>query len=363
VRRDQPETADWRALRETSAEKAGDRQVLQQKLERLPSGHPSSPYQPDDSGDDRKHEPSGRAGDDRDSPDAGLPSADDCPHEPPREPGDADWRPLTDAEHAEHVTDDRARLDKARADGLETRLQHTTDADHEQWSEERAVMHDEIIAYMCEAAHDVPCEHQAILAGGLPGAGKTTVLEQHAGVDRSHYLTINPDDIKAEMAKRGMMPEIEGLTPMEASELAHEESSYIAKQLALRALPGGKNVIWDITMSSLESTEKRIDDLREFGYSRVEAIFVDIPVATSIQRADARHREDHDSYRAGEGLGGRYIAPEIIRAQADPDWGSLNRRTFEQVKPKVDAWRQYDNSVRGRAAQLVDSGGREEDRV
>ena len=37
---------------------------------------------------------------------------------------------------------------------------------------------------------------------------------------------------------------------MEASELVHEESSYLANQLALRAQSDGKNLIWDITMSS-----------------------------------------------------------------------------------------------------------------
>ena len=39
------------------------------------------------------------------------------------------------------------------------------------------------------------------MAGGLGGAGKSTVLEKYAGIDRSKYLTINPDDIKEEMAE------------------------------------------------------------------------------------------------------------------------------------------------------------------
>lgn len=236
-----------------------------------------------------------------------------------------------------------------------------TDPDSETWARERRVGHDAIIAEVYEAARDVPCEGLSILAGGLPGAGKTTVLEHHAGVDRSQYLTINPDDIKQEMAKRGMIPEVAGLTPMEASELVHEESSHVAKQLALRAMADRKNVIWDITMSSRESTEKRINDLQRFGYSRVDAIFVDIPPETSIRRADGRHRKDHDLYRSGDGLGGRYVAPEIIGSQADPDWGSRNRRTFEQVKTRMDAWARYDNSVDGRAPQLVDFGRTEEE--
>jgi predicted kinase len=331
---------------EALPELSGDREVLRRRLERLPPGHPSSTVEEHDG--DGPSQPVEAAADAREAREA-------------RPASDADRRPLTDTEHAEHVSEIRELLDKARAEGLATELLHTTDADHEQWSEERTVLHDAIIADIYGAARDVPCERRALLAGGLPGAGKTTVLEDHAGVDRSQYLTINPDDIKEQMAERGMIPEVAGLTPMEASELVHEESSYVAKQLALRAMPDGKNVVWDITMSSRESTERRINDLREFGYSRVDGIFVDIPVQTSIQRADRRHRDGHDDYRAGQGLGGRFVAAEVVAYQADPDWGSRNRRTFEQIKPQLDAWTQYDNAVDGRAPLLVADGGREED--
>jgi predicted kinase len=341
---DQPPAADGLADREALPERAGGRDELAQRLRRLPPGHPSSPVEAD--GTPRPPEPGLRC---RESPDASP-------------AGDADWRPLSDAEYAEHVTKVKEALDKARADGLATEQQHTTDPDHEQWTEDRAVKQDAIIADLYGAARDVPCEGRAILAGGLPGAGKTTVLEQHAGVDCSRYLTINPDEIKNEMAKRGMIPEVAGLTPMEASDLVHEESSDVAKQLALRATATGKNIIWDITMSSRESTEKRINDLRAAGYSRVEGIFIDIPVDVGIHRSEARHREGHDSYRAGHGPGGRFVPAEVIRSQADPEWGSRNRRTFEQVKPHLDAWLRCDNSVDGRAPVLADSGDREEDK-
>lgn len=340
---DQPRVADGLAGGEALPERPGLRDELAQRLRWLPPGHPSSPVEAD--GTPRPPEPGLRC---RESADASSPA-------------DAGWRPLTDAEHAEHVTKVRERLDKARAGGLVSELRHTTDPDHEQWTEDRAVMHDAIIADLYGAASDVPCERRAILAGGLPGAGKTTVLEHHAGIDRSQYLTINPDEIKSEMAARGMIPEVAGLAPMEASDLVHEESSYIAKQLALRAMTDRKNVIWDITMASRESTERRIGDLRASGYSQVEGIFVDIPVDAGIRRSEARHRAGLDSYRAGHGPGGRFIPAEVISSQADPDWGSRNRRTFEQVKPQFDTWSLCDNSVDGRPPVLVDSSSRGED--
>jgi predicted kinase len=345
VRTDQPRVTDDPADREWLRERPGDRDELRQRLERLPPGHPSSPVEAD--GSPRPPEPGLRS---HETPDA------DTSRE-------ADSRPLTDAEHAEHVNEVRARLDKARTDGLSTETRYVTDPDGETWAPERRAGHDAIIAHLYAAAGDVPCGRRAILAGGLPGAGKTTVLEQYAGIDCSQYLTINPDEIKNEMAKRGMVPKVPDLTPMEASDLVHEESSHIAKQLALRAMPEGKNIIWDITMSSLGSTERRISDLRTAGYSRVEGIFVDIPADVGVHRSDSRHREGHDSYRAGHGEGGRFVPAEVIAAQADPDWGSRNRRTFEQIKPHLDAWLLCDNSVDGRHPLLVDSGGKEEDKL
>jgi predicted kinase len=355
VRTDQPRADDGLAERQALSVPTGDRDALRERLVRLPPGHPSSPAEAERT----------RASPERSSSSAERDRSRASPEHPqgrsPEARDSADSRPLTDAEHAEHVTDVRELLDKARADGLDTRLRYTIDPDHEQWSEDRTVLHDAIIADLYTAAKDVPCERRAVLAGGLPGAGKTTVLDQHAGIDRSQYLTINPDKIKEEIAKRGMIPEIPGLTPMEASDLVHEESSYVAKQLALRAMPDGKNIIWDITMSSRESTESRIGALRTGGY-RLDGIFVDIPVDVAIRRSDIRHREGHESYRAGQGYGGRIVPAEVTASQADSDWGSCNRRTFEQVKPLLDGWLLCDNSVDGRDPVIVDSGGREEGR-
>jgi predicted ABC-type ATPase len=264
--------------------------------------------------------------------------------------------PLTDKEWAEHVTEVRDTLDKARAVGLESHLLYTIDPDHQSWSKDRRNLHDSIINDIYDAAKDVPNQGHAIVAGGLGGAGKTTVLTGRAGIDLSNYLMINPDDLKEEMARRGMIREMDGLSPMEASDLVHEESSYLARQIALRAQSDGKNIIWDITMSTQRSTERRIGDLRDAGYSRVDGLFVDIPVEISIERTEARHREGHDKYRDEVGLGGRYVPPEVVERQSDPEFGSQNKRTFNSVRRNFNEWAVYDNSVKDRAALLRESG-------
>src|SRR6185437_10220569 len=114
---------------------------------------------------------------------------------------------------------------------------------------------------------------------------KTTILENHSNVDRSNYLTINPDEFKEELARRGLVPEVSGLSPMEASSLVHEESSHIARMLAGRALADGKNVIWDVTLSTPKSAAHRVEELRAAGYQDIQGIFVDIPIETSVIRA------------------------------------------------------------------------------
>jgi predicted ABC-type ATPase len=321
----------------------GSDEEMRDRLKDLPDGHPSSPYYDDGS----PKPPVLRL------KDIELPEADTW--EEPDQP-----RRLTDSEHIEHVKEVRSCLEQARADGLATNKLRTIDLDGEAWDKERRIGHGSIIQDLYERSAHVPNEYQALIAGGLGGAGKSTVLDQYAGIDRSQYMTINPDEIKEEMAGRGMVPQVDGLSPMEASDLVHEESSHIAKQLALRAQGDGKNLIWDITMSTQASTDQRIDDLRSAGYTRVDGIFVHIPVETSVNRADARHREGHDDYLAGKGLGGRFVPQEVIRQQADPEWGSLNRKNFESAKDRFDSWSIYDNSIDGGIPMLVDALQREE---
>jgi predicted ABC-type ATPase len=378
------EVADRRSVERGDVPRPPD--SLRQRLNELPPGHPSSSYdadggrrQPaprlrdlelaDDYGDmsESSDHDDDRLGD-LERPDAELArdlSADNPPLEAqpiveselttdPVRPAD-EPRPLTDAEWTEHVADVRDHLEKAFDVGLATDEQYTIDPRGEIWSDDRAAVHDTIIGDLITRSANIPRDHKAIIAGGLGGAGKSTVLEQHAGIDRSQYLTINPDNIKEDMANRKLIPEVEGLTPMEASALVHEEASYIAKQLAQRARAEGINIIWDITMSSSEKTEQRIEELKASGYGRIDGLFVDIPVEVSVTRADSRHRIDHDKYLAGEGLGGRLVPPEVTRAQFDEQWGSQNRKTFEGIKYRFESWSRFDNGVDDRAPLLVET--------
>jgi predicted ABC-type ATPase len=309
---------------------AGVRADLRDRITKFPPGHPSSPW--DEHGVPRP-------------PVARLSEAEHL--EPP----------LGDADYAAHVAGVNKALDAARAAGLTTDKLYAAGPDLDVWPDDRTELHHEIVDAVYRASAAVPCERRALIAGGLGGAGKTTLLDRHSDIDRSEFLTINPDSFKEELAKRGMVPKVPGLSPMEASTLAHEESSYLAWRLAHRAMADGKNIIWDITMSSVASTTLRIDELKAHGYQNIEGIFVDIPIETSVGRMGERHRGGHDRFLAGQGMGGRYVPADIIRAQADPEYGSVNRRTFETLKGQFYRWTRYDNSISGRAPAIVEQGG------
>ncbi len=212
------------------------------------------------------------------------------------------------------------------------------------WNPERAGLHSEIVRKMLKGATGVPSQGKAIIAGGLGGSGKSTVLGKHAGISQRDYLTINPDDIKEEMAKRGMVPEVKGLSPMEASPLVHEEASHIANLVAHQAYDRKKNVIWDITMSSPGSVRRRLSEMRKAGYHDVRAVFVHIPVETSVQRARDRHRRGLESFRQGQGAGGRLVPSGVIRATARAGGSNASKDTFTTLKGEFDGYKEYDNS-------------------
>ncbi|MBM0201896.1 zeta toxin family protein [Micromonospora sp. STR1s_5] len=271
-----------------------------------------------------------------------------------RKPGGAGAAAMTDKEFA-------ARQQWVAKTIRQTRSTHATENTHQHngvWDPARDRAHREIARDLYAAAARVPTEGKAVVAGGLGGAGKTTTLRDHAGINPDDYFTINPDDIKEELARRGMIPEVPGhpdLSPMERAALVHYESGRIADLVADMAYRDRRNLIWDITMSSPRVLEDRLAELQQHGYSEATAVFVDIPVETSVARALDRYRRGVDAWHRGEGFGGRYVPPDVIRGQRGRGGRTINRETFDQLRDRFARWSVYDNSVHGRPPQLVDA--------
>jgi hypothetical protein len=184
------------------------------------------------------------------------------------------------------------------------------------WTGERNRQQGRLVAEMYQAAADVPRERSAVIAGGLPGADKIRALEE-SGVDRSRYLTVSIDAVLVRMAAAGLIPEADGLSPLERAGPVHAEAQYLAKRVLLRALMDGRNLILDISLASWRAAESWTYALRFADYA-VNAVFADIGIDEAVRRSDEAFRRGEDEFRRGHGYGGRRIPAEAILALASP---------------------------------------------
>jgi hypothetical protein len=100
---------------------------------------------------------------------------------------------LDDGEFAEHIEMVTTGLADAKDRGLDTDRLYAVPPDHRSWTTDRLVAQMAIINDLYRDSLAVPCDGEAVIAGGLGGAGKGTVLGKHAGIDTSKYLVFDPD--------------------------------------------------------------------------------------------------------------------------------------------------------------------------
>lgn len=201
------------------------------------------------------------------------------------------------------------------------------------YDKERQALHLDIVEKVMKSAKNVKREGKVLFTGGLGGAGKTTVLKM-AGYDPKSYLVINNDDIKEELARRGKIPRIKGLTPMEACPLVHEEASDITKMILMEAASRKINIIIDGTMGNAKKIQSKIDLLRSSGYKDIKAVFVDIDPDVSVGRAESRYQRGMDNYTAlGRGNGGRWLPKSVIdkNRSDDPNFKSKNAKAVVEL--------------------------------
>jgi Zeta toxin/2'-5' RNA ligase superfamily len=224
------------------------------------------------------------------------------------------------------------------------------------WKPQRDAIHRQIVDDLFKKAADVPNEGHALLLGGSAGAGKSTVLKQ-GGIDTSKFLVISPDDIKEELAKRGLIPELPGgdFSPMERSTMVHQESVRIGDMLADRAFRERKNIIWDGSMGNAGLVFDRVKRMDKMGYNKIDALFVDVSDETSRRRAAARYKQGQQAWLAGNGEGGRFVPPVIQNALSSAEvrfnFGRLRKAN------QFDNWAVYENDVDGQPAKLQSRKG------
>ena len=193
------------------------------------------------------------------------------------------------------------------------------DRDKGAYTKERQVIHREILDSLHEKYKDIPSDKKSIFSAGLPGAGKTTVLNMlrdgDAGVNTDEYAVVSSDDIKEIFAERDMIPKVDGLSRMEASTLVHRESSYLADKFLMELSNKNKNVIYDFTCKDPVSTMRRMDILKDNGYEEkdMQFVFVDIPLNVAEKRANFRYASGLNSgLKEEDHIGGRYLPKEVL---------------------------------------------------
>lgn len=225
------------------------------------------------------------------------------------------------------------------------------------WKPERDAIHRQIADELYKKAAGVPAEGRAIFLGGNAGAGKSTVITKQVGVDLDNYFMIAPDDIKEELAKRGLVPKLpEGdFSPMEVSTLVHNESIRIGDMLADRAFRERKNVIWDGTMGNPGLIQSRVKKMDDLGYSKISAVFVDVSDDTSQRRVKERYRQGLYEWQQGKGQGARYV-PKVIQKSLS---SAQSRSNFNYLRKSgmFDTYAVYSNDVDGQPAKLLDKVG------
>lgn len=154
----------------------------------------------------------------------------------------------------------------------------------EGFTPERERLHEEIIEDFFKDAKptDKPV---ALMTGGGPASGKSVLTREGHVESLKNAVTVDSDEIKK------LLPEYKLGTKVKdpnAAAYAHEESSYLSKEIMRRAAESKRNVFLDGTGdSSIESLKKKTTALR-LGGQTLRANYVTVDTAEAIRRNEAR---------------------------------------------------------------------------
>jgi len=241
------------------------------------------------------------------------------------------------------------------------------------WSEEWQQIFDELVTETIDKVTKggtMPKDRRAIMLGGLPGAGKSSVLKslaENRTFRAEEWIVANPDSFKELMIEKGLYPKLTGIAPAETAGFIHAASSEMNFMLENALTVEGYNVIFDITMGGRKRDaplghEATIDRLTSLDY-QTDGIFVDVSPNTSRSRVVARHKEGLDKLRTGTSqygpedpeikYGGRAVPDAVIssneigtddQAAQSAGYKSYNAKNFMQLQGEFTRWAAYDNT-------------------
>lgn len=160
---------------------------------------------------------------------------------------------------------------------------------------------------------------QATIILGLPGAGKSTLINRLTGAGA---VNVDNDEIKRKI------PEYQGGNGANA---VHEEASGIARVVRNRVIGQGYDLVWE----RIDSPDKILADIRSLrsaGYD-VGVSFIDVPQSVAIDSAIGRFMRT-----------GRYVSPLVIQG-----YGDSPRESYDLARNSglVSRWQRYERGPSG----------------
>lgn len=256
-------------------------------------------------------------------------------------------------------------IDRIEAGSLTTALLQDSRGD---WSPEVFELVDTVVRDMLEdiETRRLPKDRKAVVLGGLPGAGKTTSIDNNAVLLKAglsnpdRWVQVNSDEMKTKIADLGVFTEFEGLGPLESATAVHQLSSLMGEIFGRALIADGYNVIFDTTLGHTvdgrPSFAEDIEELKHFGYD-VDGVFVDTPVDTAKGRRDSRWMDGvNEQNLENKGRGGRYV-PDYVY-QSPTRAVDQNRQNFDYLTSSESFDRWIVLSGEDRAAEPIISQGR-----
>lgn len=144
------------------------------------------------------------------------------------------------------------------------------------YTEERRKFHEDIIQSIINGYTDregnrikgftrppVGQKPKLIVTGGGSGSGKSTILKRIKKKEGWDYPSVDPDAIMI-----NFFPEWDELVkqnPLQSAYLAHDEASFVSKELYKTLIKGGYNLVMDTTFSMMSKVDEIFDVLKEEG--------------------------------------------------------------------------------------------------
>ncbi|MEN4397421.1 zeta toxin family protein [Mycolicibacterium conceptionense] len=163
----------------------------------------------------------------------------------------------------------------------------------------------------------------AIVTAGVPGAGKSSMLDTMA----VGYRRIDPDEIKnillarletaglLNIRHRHVLADGRPISPGELAGWVHSASTRAADRVRDQSLHFGENFVMEGTLSWHELPTTYVDALASHDYEQLTVLDIEVPLTIAIEQAKKRWWNGRQSKKTWHNieLGGRFISEAAIK--------------------------------------------------